>query len=270
MIYIDPRAGSNKLLEKFHEAEREPMTLEGGDIAFFGEGPENALWFIGIEYKKVDDLAACIKTSRFTGEQLPNMMKLFDVSFLLIEGVASMDWATGQMMKRMGKAAYSLGISHQAYTNYLTSIAVHSALAGKPCIIKHTTGIEDTVRVIEATYKWFQKPWEDHKSISRPDLVTKFSKVNYDLELLRTGPGDPDYPKLILRKSLFQLDGIGWAAAGKAADRFGTIEAALAAGEKDWREIEGFGPGRAKLAFKALHGYDDPNVKKRVKRASKE
>ena len=267
MLYIDPRAGSSKLLEKF-PGESEPMMLESGDIAFFGNGPDGQVWWIGIEYKQLEDIVGCIKSGRFTGTQLPAMMHTYDMSFLLVEGIPRPDRNTGQLVRYRGKLTYGLGLSYQAFDNFLTSVNVFSSLAGKPCVVKMASTDYETVKMIRDIYTLFQKPWEDHTSISRPDL-TKIQRVSYDLEVEQIKPDDPEYAKYWLRKALFQIKGVGWDLAGTLADKFTTMEAALKVSQKEWESIDRVGKGLAKRAFEALHGYEDPEVLKR-KRKRKE
>lgn len=244
------------------------MILKAGDIAFFGNGPNNEVWYIGIEYKNLEDICGCIKSGRFTGTQLPGMMRLYDVSFLLIEGIGLLDYHTGQFSKRLGKMTFGFGLQYSSYENFLTSVSVNSALAGKPCIVKRSTNIQETLHIIRDIQAWFGKPWDMHKSISRPDM-TKLQRTAYELEVVKVNPDDPEYPKYLLRKAVFQVMGIGWDVAGKIADTFNTVENALKATVKDWQAIERIGPGLAKRVYRSLHGYDDPSIAQKVKKARK-
>jgi len=264
-LYIDPRAGSKPLLNKF-PGECEESVLEFGDIAFFGNGPEDSpVWYIGIEYKKLDDVVACIKSGRFTGTQLPGMMRLYDVSFLLIEGIPKSD-EDGQLISYRGRnITYRMGLPYQAYDNFLTSIALFSALFGKPCIVKLVASEREAVKVIRDQYLLFQKNWDEHKAISRPDL-TKIQRVSYDLSIVPIKPTDEGYPKHILRKAVFQIDKMGWDIAGLIAEKFGTLENALAAGQKEWQSIEHVGPVLADRVYRAFHGYSDPEAVKKKRK----
>lgn len=267
LLYIDPLAGSKKLLDKF-PGESEPMLLEGGDVAFWGIGPNDEPWWIGLEYKQLDDIVACVKSGRFTGTQLPKMMRMYDQSFLLIEGILRPDRNTGQLVRYRGKATYGLGLSFKAFDNYLTSVSVFSALCGKPCVIKMAATDFETVQIIRDIYSLFQKPWDQHNAISRPDK-TKIERISYDLEVLQIKPADDSYPKNILRKAIFQVDGVGWEIAGVIAEKFGTMQIALTAGQKEWQTIEHIGGVLADRIYRALHGYSDPDAAKK-KRKSKE
>lgn len=258
-LQIDSRAGSNKLIEEFEETEVEETILPAGDVAFFGNGPNDDVWYIGIEYKKLDDFCGSMKSGRFTGTQLPRMLELFDISFVIIEGICFMDRNTGALVKKVGRMSYSMGVQYSGFQNFMTSIQVHSALAGKPCIVTRTVGMEETINTIKATYNWFQKPWEHHTSISRPDR-TKMANVPYELELVQIRPDSPEYPRHLLRKSLFQIDRLGWEVAGKIAEKFGTMESLMAATQQDLLGDK-VGKTMAERIYQTLHGHADPTVK---------
>ncbi len=267
-LQIDPRAGSEKLIAKF-PGECEATTLEFGDIAFFGNGPDNVVWYIGIEYKQLDDLVACIKSGRLTGTQLPGMMNLYDLSLIIVEGIAQPEPDTGRLMRyRGGGGSYGMRIGYSSYDNFLTSIAVFSTLSGKPCIVKTSSSIAITVQMIRDIYELFQKPWSEHKAFTRPDC-TKMERVSFNIDLIDIKPEDPDYPKHVLRKSVFQVDRIGWDVAGAIAEKFSTMENALAASQKEWQTIDHVGPLMADRVYRAFHGRSDPEAQKK-KRKSKE
>jgi len=241
------------------------MMLDAGDIAFFGEGPEDTQWWIGIEYKTIDDVVACIKSGRFTGTQLPGMMRIYDLCFLLVEGIPRPDRHSGQLVRYRGKAVYGCGLHYSAFDNFLTSVNTFSSLAGKPCIVKMAGTDFETVQMIRNIYSLFQKPWGSHKSMSRPDQ-SKIHNVSYDMEVVRVEPGEPDYPKYVLRKALFQIKGIGWDVSGVLSDKFQTMENALTVSTKDWQDIEHIGSGLAKRIYESLHGHVDPAIKLRRSR----
>jgi ERCC4-type nuclease len=260
-LLIDPRAGSEKLLEKF-PGECQSFTLEFGDVAFWGNGPDDVPWFIGIEYKQIEDVVGCIKSGRFTGTQLPGMMRLYDASFLLVEGISKPDPHSGQLVRYRGRATYGTGINYRAYDNWLTAVQLFSSLSGKPCIVKKTDTFYDTQQVIKNLYEYFQKPWEKHSSISRPDQ-SKIQNVTTELEVIKVDPSDPEYPKYWLRKAVFQLSRCGWDVAGKIADTYVTMENLLSAGQKELEGVERVGKGLAQRLYAALHGHPDPEVKQR-------
>ena len=264
MFQIDDRAGSNKLAEAFDPGECELTRLKAGDIAFFGNGPNNDTWYIGIEYKTINDVVACIKSGRFTGTQLPGMFDLYDVCFLLIEGIARPDQRTGQLMRYAGKSnSFSLGLSYVAYDNFLTSVAFFSSLYGKPCLVKTSANMRESMQIIRNINAFFEKQWEEHVSMKKPDL-TKIQNVTFDFSLLaEPEPGSPDYPQHVLRKAVFQIDGVGWKVAANIAKQFGTVETMMTATVKDLVAIDKVGNVLAKRLFSAFHGrQEDLKVRK--------
>lgn len=119
----------------------------------------------------------------------------------------------------------------------------------------------ETVNIIKDIYQYFQKSWKDHTSIKTPDR-TKMQRVTYDFSLLQEPePSDAQYPKHILRKALYQIDRLGWDVAGKIADTFGTMEALMAASQKDFSAIDTVGAVLANRIYATLHGHSDPTIK---------
>ncbi len=270
MLFIDDRAGSKLLAPKF-PGECELTTLDAGDVAFFGNGPDGD-WFVGIEYKAVDDVVKCIQDGRFTGEQLPKMFKLFDMCFLLIEGNYQPDYwgehvygSPRLMIPFKGNNGIRFGLSYQAFDNWITSISMMSALAGKPCIIKRARDKKESVEIIKDLYKLFQKPFDKHLSLSRPDN-TKMHHVSYEVELVRVKPDDAGYPEFVLRKALYQIQGISWDLAGVLAKRYGLMETLMAVPQKELEDIDRIGKGLAKRIYTVLHGHEDFTAKKRVRK----
>lgn len=251
-LLIDPREGSKTFLKDFG-GECDKIHLDGGDFAFTGKGPDDAVWLIGIEHKKVSDLVQSIQSNRFLGTQLPEMAKLYDVMFLMVEGHYKADPVTGRLVQSYrGGNGFSFGISYKAFDNFLTAVEMYSSMMGKPCIVKRTGSHKESAQTIRNLYDYFQKDWDEHKSFGRPDL-SKVQKISEDLSLLRVEPGDDAYPERILRQSLLQIKGFSWRIAGHVAGHFGTMEKALAASGKDW-QVEGVGKVLAARAYQALHG----------------
>ena len=283
MLYIDPREGSNKLLEKF-PGECEAMTLEAGDIALWGNGPDDVPWWIGIEYKQVGDLVSCIKDGRFAGTQLPNMLKLYDVCFLLIEGNYQPDYKTATYngdyalwVPFGGGRGIRYGMSYKAFDNYTLSVAVFSALVGKPCIVKRSRDKSESVLIIKDIYDFFQKQWHEHKSMSMHDR-SKMSRAQHAIELLQVEPEDSDYPRCVLRKSLFQIKGVGWDNAHLLANNIGTMENALTLSQNEIEllgkdgnaDTRGIGKVLSKRIYETLHGHPEPVEIKKRKRKGKQ
>lgn len=249
-IQIDCRAGSNKFISHF-DCKKDTY-LDSGDICFYGNGPDNALWCIGIEHKTIKDIVDCIKTGRFTGTQLPAMMEMYDVCFLMIEGYVNYD-KNGMLANKYGGDYTSFSVPYKGFNNFLVSVQMFSSLAGIPCIVLHTRNKADSIEVITSLYDYFQKKWEDHKSISAPDQ-TQVQRSTYHIDFVKPDPGEDGYPRYLLRQCIFQIKGFGWDTAGAAASKFGTLEVAMQATVKDWESIDRIGKKLANRAYEALHG----------------
>lgn len=267
LLLIDDRAGSKELAKSFNEDEVILTRLDYGDIAFQGNGPDGTV-AIGIEHKRIDDVAACVKSGRFTGTQLPGMMEHYAFSILIIEGKWGMDRTKGGRgglikPRSNGRSIY-LGLPFGAFDNWLTMISICSMLSGSPCIVKRSMNKSESVQMIIDVYRLFQKEWDQHRSFWRPD-TTLLQRAEKNVPLIEYGPGDPGYPKHILRRFLFQIDGFGEDTATQLAEQFGTLENAMAATTKDWTSVPGVGKILASRAYMALHGHPDPTVKRKKK-----
>src|SRR3990170_3568798 len=84
---IDTRAGSNELIDPLSNlgVPVESGILASGDIEILGNGPNGTPLLVGIEYKKIPDLIACVRSGRFA-DQLRGMRDTYLISWLLIEG----------------------------------------------------------------------------------------------------------------------------------------------------------------------------------------
>lgn len=257
MFLIDDRAGSKNLYKLFPEGEAVLTRLNSGDVAFSGNGPDNSTWIIGIEYKKINDMVACIKSGRFTGTQLPGMLRDFDLTFLLIEGKVVTDFRdkVGYLVEpRRGKQVRSLGLTYKAYANWLAMLAVHTALTGRPCIIHSTEKVAQSIAYIRGLCDLFQKPFEKHKAVWKIDH-TQIVRISREVDIVVPKIGDTGYPQHYLQKVLYQVAGFGIEVSRVAAEAFGTVKTALDATEKDWKAIPGVGKTLAKRAYISLHGY---------------
>lgn len=88
MLLVDDRIGSKDLLQPL-ERQGVPCDLarlDFGDCAFIGRGLNDADVYIGVELKELTDLVASMVSGRFTGHQLPGLQRMYDRSWLLVEG----------------------------------------------------------------------------------------------------------------------------------------------------------------------------------------
>lgn len=226
MIFIDPREGSEKLIEPLRAAGvdvDDSVELAGGDLYFAGRGIGGAPVEIGIEYKTITDVISSIKTERLQGHQLLEMRgvettgdkPLYDVAWLLIEGDLTYG-ADGMLMRRSGRQSFK-----PLYMNVdelYKRLNVMQFCAGLHYVF--TRNRRDSVQWILAQYRtWTDVNLDDHKShlavYSAPTLVkpTKF------------------------RKSVRTFPGVGDRVARAAESKFKTIKRAVNASAAEWAEL---------------------------------
>jgi len=164
-IRVDPRAGSQDLIEPLRKlgcTVREEY-LPAGDIELIGiDGT-----VVGIEFKKIPDLLACIRNGRFA-EQLRAMKREYHVSWLLVEG----RMRVGASGKLEYATAYNEthdlakwreadgGYTYQEVQAWLMTMAQcgGALLASTSCLS------ESALWVRAAFYWWTFQAWEEHRA----------------------------------------------------------------------------------------------------------
>lgn len=169
MIQIDSRIGSEHF-KKLLDAEGQPCELarlEFGDFSFYGNGPGNQLIRIGVERKTIPDMMQSIRSDRYSGHQLPGMLKMYTVRYLLLEGTTrrihdkkspkygnlefqknDFDWTAGYGVPWNWYAFYS------AITTF-ENCGIHRL---------ETRNQSDSVFRLIGLYHWWQKPWDKHSA----------------------------------------------------------------------------------------------------------
>lgn len=165
-LLLDDRVGSGELEPRL-KAARLPVELtrlEAGDIAFEGDGPDHAVVKIGVERKRIGDLLACLRDSRYSGEQLPGLKARFDVVVLVIEGA----WREGEdgvleTWQRGGWRPWRHGGVRSAQEVRAFTLT-QQFKAGVHIVL--SWGAEQTAQWIAALYWWWNLGggYESHKS----------------------------------------------------------------------------------------------------------
>jgi ERCC4-type nuclease len=252
VILIDGATGSNELevplrrlglpVEKAH--------LEFGDVVFLGRGEGGAPLFIGIELKKISELVTSLRTARFQGHQLLGLTRDFDRRYLLIEGDFHHDDKGRAVVYRPSRK----GVRQTPLAGAPNAIAFEQELLNIQtrggCWLRHTTSRRDTLRFIQACYRyWTDKDLDEHKShlaLYAPDL---------DKGLLT--------PASDFRKALtVMLPGIGLAVSKAVEEYVGSalplrqqLQKVLNMRDTDWSELQvNNGPSKKRLgASRAKH-----------------
>lgn len=256
-LYVDGATGSNELVSPLVSMglPAEKKHLKFGDIAFVGRGKGGEPLSIGIELKKVGELAQSLVSKRLQGHQLLGLCKNFDRRYLLIEGDYHHD-ANGRavVFRGPGKPKPLAGASNAtAFELEILNIQTRGGVW-----VRHTTTRRDTLRFISVVYRyWTDKDLDEHKShlaIYAPD---------FDKGLL-TPPSD-------FRKALsVMLPNIGLAVSkqvevlvGETLPLRAQLARVLMMNETDWAEIriptrdgsKKLGAPRAKQIMEALSAH---------------
>lgn len=170
MLLVDSRAGSQDLLPGLlaRSLPASMCQLEYGDVSLLGNGPTGIVG-VGIEYKRVSDAVTCMTGGRFAGHQLPGMLQCYQQSWLLIEGVTRCGtgngsegvlqvqaWPEGWKDYRQGNRY----IMWRDYQHWLMSLQQMTGLR-----VAHVANRNEAVAWLAALYSWWQKEWEQHKSV---------------------------------------------------------------------------------------------------------
>ena len=242
MLFVDYRAGSKELIAPLRKLglEVEKTTLDFADVAFEGRGEKGEKVFVGIEFKRIEELVTALRTQRLQGHQLIGMRDMYKFSYLLYEGELLYDKAGALQQRKKGRFGKSwlTPMPGQMTVNELLKRINVLHLCGGLTLI-HTQDREHTLQAILALYRtWTDKNLDDHKShlafYEAPPLG--FIKPSPAARLAHT------------------IDGIGWDKAKKAATVFKTPAAMCLATVKDWKRVEGIGDGLARKAVQTLQG----------------
>lgn len=167
MLKIDDRTGSatdksrgslTDLIPRFQSygIKVEKVRLDFGDFAWDGNGP-SGIAQVGVERKKVAEYVQCIESARFSGFQLPGIANMYDYGYLLVEGF----WGvleSGHLHINKQRQ----GILHRAFDNHLHTSEVKAGI-----IFRRTGSLDETIATVVNLYKWWQEPWESHRSHER-------------------------------------------------------------------------------------------------------
>lgn len=231
-LFVDDRGGSlgRQAVEEhiYQPLKRmnlpvELTRLEYGDFAFEGRGPEDRPLSIGIELKRLQDLATSIRNGRLAGHQLPGLTgrdSVFDAAWLVIED----HWKTnaiGEIVlyhgKRVGwrplKGMMTASVLHKKVLTYELRGGLH---------VRYTNTRHDTLRFIHDLYRWWTDKSMDahssHVSVHRPYSYLAMSDF---------------------RETVSRFPGIGIKTSLAVEQRFhGSLREAVNATVSDWAEIE--------------------------------
>jgi ERCC4-type nuclease len=227
VLAVDDRIGSREFHKPLRRmgAPARIVRLEYADFAWHGSGPHGRA-HIGVERKTVSEILGAITDSRFTGRQLPGLLKTYDYVYLIVEGSAKIDPRSGVLMM-FGREAGFTRVRHlySTYKNFLTTLAAKGRL-----IVEPTHGHVETTHLLHTLYGWWQKPWASHKSA-------------YHVEETKPEAAILD-ERTVKRQVLAQLPYVGWERSRRVSQHFPSLRAAFTATEDDWMAALGVKQGR--------------------------
>lgn len=238
-LWIDTREGSKELEAPLRAAGLEPVmtTLPKGDVEIMGLGPGGRPLMVGVEFKTIPDVLACVRSGRFA-EQLRGMRARYEVSWLLIEG----EWKIGQsaaasvLEVREERGWKSRG--HYTYQEAASWVLTMAQRGG--VLLWRTASRDESVAWLRTLYWWWtSKEFEAHRAHLawyQPPVTTEAAF---------------EEPSLVQRVAAV-LPGIGAERAMAAAGAFGSVREMVNADAKKWQSVEGIGPKTAKRVVEAM------------------
>lgn len=234
---VDTRAGSKDLIEPLRAAgvTVEEAVLPAGDIEIVGCGPGDRPRLIGIEYKSIEDVAACVRNGRFA-EQLRRMRESYEVSWLLIEGRWRGLGKDGLYVRRHEKwFQIPSRVSYQEVSAWTFTMAQ----CGGTLLWRTESQAESVAWLRTLELWWTAKSLEEHRA--HLDWYTPPTPVN-------PFGGEPS----LTQKWAIELPGIGAGKAKVVADHFASAKEMACAEPSEWLKLKGVGKKMAAAIVKAI------------------
>lgn len=239
MILVDDRIGSKELFHYFPPGTARLSRLEYADFAFFGLGPNNVSWRVGIERKTIRDLLACIRSGRFSGHQLKGLLNGYNEVYLIIEGLFKGRGKDGLLITWENADWAQLGLGSNCYMMrdvwlFLNTIAIKTGIRWNV-----TTNPRETARFVSTLHRWWSwKEYGEHRAHLQPDTGRVAQVGNHTL----------------VRRLASHLKGVGWEKSKAVEAEFDSISDMCAAGEERWKEIDGIGKKLSQSIVNELRG----------------
>lgn len=205
--------------------------LEFGDAAFTGRGEGGRRVAVGVERKTVRDLITSMVSGRFSGHQLPGLLRSYDFVYLIVEGIYRI--TDGYMEEKWGSNWHRIGgVSYRAVIHFLNTLIVKDHIA-----VLRTSGIKETSELIQALHDWWNdKNYDGHRGDSfmhRNDLIGKAP---------------------LLQSMAYVLPGVGLDKSKSVCDHFGSVNAMVRASYEEWLKVPGIGKKLAKTLSEIFLG----------------
>ncbi len=170
MLLVDNRDGSSDLVEPLRQRGLpvRDMRLPYGDLAWVGKGAKGISLSIGVEFKKLAELVASLRSERLQGYQMIGMRDDFDISYILVEGRIQYDHQ-GTLLHRVKDKSEPLGWKlvpmpgRMGVNELFQRLNVLHLCGGLTPILSPCR--EDTLQIVSALYRtWTDKALDEHRS----------------------------------------------------------------------------------------------------------
>lgn len=265
MISVDDRIGSIELLPILQSlsgvlCKSIPVPpicadrLLSGDVSFEGDGPQSQRLIIGVERKRLKDMLNSIRSGRYSGHQLPEMLQYYDHSYLFIEGI----WRCGMYgeLETLITSSHpqnptfggrwlplqtgSVSYRFTELDHFICSMQSHTNVH-----VRTSSNEYETSAQIISLYSHYQKPWDKHHShqaIHIPQTTITIGKAS------------------LVRRVASLLNKIGWEKSAGVDLKFRSVKDMVDAEVEEWKTIDGIGPTIARRAYDQLRGiFKDPS-----------
>lgn len=261
MIYIDNREGGSKqativpkMLSRLQSHRFRPpcsiSTLPAGDFFFTGHGPitdsnPDGIVSIGIERKTISDFFSSTHSGRLVAEQIPKLIDLYEYRYLIIEGMARVDWSSGELMETWNGqwVPVSRKIKHRevSYTGEQLLGAMNTIATFTPITLIRTFNLDDTLDVCATLWHWWSKPYDKHSTMKKfhalnPQTTVTIEKASF------------------LRRVAKELNGVSWEKSAGLESRFPSVALMCEAEVQDFRDIPGIGQVLSNRIYNQLRG----------------
>ncbi len=248
MVIVDRRGGSGgeeaakKRLSALRgrSVDADLGTLDFGDYAIAGNGPDNLTVMVGVELKTTRDIINSLRSGRLHGHQVPGMVQMYEGrAWLVTEGIWR-EGRNGDFEVYLGSwQTFSAGrhtIQMKDIEGWILSTVTFGGLMYWHCPLQ-----ADTARFIaDLDHLWCDKAYADHRTYD----------VIYRKPPDRVAFTEPsDFVKMVS-----VADKVGWDKARALEAHFdGDFDALMAASAKDLQSVEGVGKTLADNILRTLH-----------------
>ena len=216
MLLVDERVGSHDLVTPL-QALGLPASLtrlEFGDVAFVGKGVNGVDVLVGVELKKVGDLLDSLRSGRLAGHQLPGLQKMYQHTWLLVEGIWHINRAGRIGCGTMRGKPYGR-ITIGELNKRLLTLQLLGGLH-----LWFTAGRPASLSFILALYRF----WTDGNLDSHRSHITMYHP-------------EPLKPVSQFQRTISTLPGLGWSLSLAAQKHFGSLARAATAVAAEWATL---------------------------------